>query len=198
MKLDIDRTLSLITLISCLVVSIIPVIISHTTTTINGTQKKTLDTATGCRKNQKCSYRISKLAEDEYNTVKTIMENLINTHWNVTIEFANLYFDTNLKACDQYIENVAVDKVQDEKRGDFRHPIKLFKTLDKENRTMVYNQTIREQYDAEWYEKYKFIKTKLQSRTNFNKCNALGLKLYALMYQANILDLFSINFFHFV
>jgi hypothetical protein len=60
---------------------------------------------------------------------------------------------------------------------DFRHPNALFRTLD--NRT---NQSVREQYEADWYEKYKLIKPRLHSPGNVQKCNALGLKIHALMY----------------
>lgn len=133
--------------------------------------------STRCRQNQRCSYRISKLVENEYNIVRGIMENLMNAHWNVTLDFVNLYMDVNLKVCDQYMDNVAVDKVL---ARDFRHPNALFRTLDDDNRT---NQSVREQYEAEWFEKYKIIKPKLHSKLNVQKCNALGLKLHALLYQ---------------
>lgn len=132
---------------------------------------------TKCRQNQRCSYRISKLVENEYNIVRNIMENLMNSHWNVTLEFVNLYMDVNLRVCDQYMDNVAVDKVL---ARDFRHPNALFRALDDDNRT---NASIREQYEADWFEKYKMIKPRLHARLNVQKCNALGLKLHALLYQ---------------
>lgn len=133
--------------------------------------------STRCRQNQRCSYRISKLVENEYNMVRGIMENLMNAHWNVTLEFVNLYMDVNLKVCDQYMDNMAVDKVL---ARDFRHPNALFRALDDDNKT---NQSVREQYEAAWFEKYKLIKPKLHTKLNVQKCNALGLKLHALMYQ---------------
>lgn len=145
--------------------------------TLSQTTTTKITKTTRCRQNQRCSYRISKLVETEYNIVRNIMENLVSSHWNVTLEFVNLYMDTNLKSCDQYIDNMAVDKVL---ARDFRHPNALFRALDDDNRT---NLSVREQYESEWFEKYKMIRPKLQPQSNKNKCNALGLKLHALLYQ---------------
>lgn len=79
--------------------------------TLCHTANKKGQSSSPCRQNQKCSYRISKLVENEYNMVRIIMENLITSHWNVTLEFVNMYVDTNLRSCDHFMDNVAVDKV---------------------------------------------------------------------------------------
>jgi hypothetical protein len=44
-----------------------------------------------CNENKKCSYRLSKLNENEYLMVKNIMQNLIKSHWNITSEFLNAF-----------------------------------------------------------------------------------------------------------
>lgn len=129
-----------------------------------------------CKLNAKCSYRISKLVENEYLTIKNIMDNLMNSHWNITLDYVNMYLDQNLKACDQYIENIGVNQVISR---DFRHPNALFKSVSNN----LTNKTIKDQYEIEWYEKYKLIKPKLQSKNYYNICNSIGLKLHYLMYQ---------------
>lgn len=63
-------------------------------------------TATPCtssKNSTKCSYRISRLDENEYLMVKNILNNLLTRHWNITLEY--LFFKPEsgeYKVCDQY------------------------------------------------------------------------------------------------
>lgn len=122
----------------------------------------------------KCSYRISRLNENEYLMVKSILEKLIDNHWNVTLEFLNYYLETQSRSCDQYFDYVAVNQVISK---DFRHPNFLFKNLDKSQ----INSTVKLEYEIEWYEKYKMIKYGLQSTKYLTQCNNIGLKIHFLM-----------------
>ena len=124
---------------------------------------------------KKCSYRISRTDEAEYLMVKNIMENMINNHWNITLEYLNYYLESDSRICDQYFEYKAVNQVI---LKDFRHPNALFKKMPEDK----INQTIKLQYEIEWYEKYKLIKYNLQSKKYLKECNNLGLKIYYLMY----------------
>jgi hypothetical protein len=128
-----------------------------------------------CKLNKKCTYRISKPAENEYLIIKNIMENLLSFHWNITLDYVNFYLDNNLKACDQNIEIIGVDQVI---ARDFRHPNALFKNLSDAST----NKTVKDQYESEWFERYKLIKPKLQSKTYYTFCNTIGLKIHFLMY----------------
>ncbi len=103
------------------------------------------------------------------------MENLIESHWNVTLEYLNYFLESDSRVCDQYFEYKAVNQVI---RKDFRHPNALFKKMPIEK----VNQTVKLQYEIEWFEKYKNIKYNLQSKKYLADCNSLGLKLYYLMY----------------
>ena len=105
---------------------------------------------------QKCSYRLSKLNETEYLTVKNMMQFLIISHWNVTSEFLNYYLDNPSKSCDQYFDHVAINQV---KNKDFRHPNALFKHITKG----LINQSVVLEYEIEWFEKFKMIRYDLQS-----------------------------------
>lgn len=129
-----------------------------------------------CKSNSKCSYRISRFTENEYLMIKNIMQNLINLHWNITLDYTNFYFHPNTRQCDQYFDYIGINQVLIK---DFRHPNALFRNLNESS----INKTIKTQYEIEWYEKYKFIKYKLQSPTYLNQCNSLGLKIFLLMYQ---------------
>lgn len=129
-----------------------------------------------CKSSLKCAYRISRFSENEYLMIKNIMQNLILLHWNITLEYTNFYFEPNVRLCDQYFDHVGINQVLSK---DFRHPNALFKNIAHN----LINQTIKTQYEIEWYEKYKLIKCKLQSTTYLAQCNNLGLKLHLLIYQ---------------
>jgi hypothetical protein len=126
-------------------------------------------------KNSKCTYRISRLMENEYLMVKNIMHNLVINHWNITIEYVNFYLEKNYRDCDQYFDFVGVIQPQ---QKDFRHPNALFRNM---NHTTV-NKTIKSQYEIEWYEKYKLINYRLQPKNHLQQCNNIGLKLFLLMF----------------
>ena len=132
-----------------------------------------------CDENQlngtKCAYRISRLNENEYLMIKNILNNLIEHHWNITIDFLNLFPEPSMKACDQYFDHVGVSQVIDK---DYRHPNTLFKRVPPGQ----INQTVKTQYEIEWFEKYKMIKYLLQSPKYLNQCNNIGLKLYFLLH----------------
>ena len=124
----------------------------------------------------KCAYRISRLNEIEYLMVKNILGNLIEKHRDVSAQYLNFFFNSQLRACDQYFEYHAIKQVI---QKDYRHPHSLF---DKLPPSQV-NKTVRLQYEIEWLDKYKLIKHELQSVRNADQCNSFGLKLYYLIYE---------------
>ena len=128
-----------------------------------------------CTENKKCSYRLSRLNENEYLMVKNIMQNLIKSHWNITSEYLNALLDASSRFCDQYFDYVAVNQA---KSKDFRHPNALFKNLSPNQ----INKTIALEYEKEWYEKFKLIRYDLQSEKYLDQCNNIGLKIYFLIY----------------
>ncbi len=128
-----------------------------------------------CKNNTKCSYRISRVDENEYLMVKNILNNLLSKHWNITLEYLFFIPETKeLKMCDQYFDHVAVNQVISK---DFRHPNNLFKKV---NHT---NKEVKKQYEIEWFEKYKMIKWNYQSEKYLEKCNNFGLKLHFLLHE---------------
>ena len=129
-----------------------------------------------CKPNTKCTYRISRNMENEYLMVKNIMNNLVSRHWNITIEYVNYYLEKNYRDCDQYFEHVGINQAIDK---DFRHPNSLFKNI---NGSLV-NNTIKKQYEIEWYQKYKLINYQLQPKNHLLQCNKLGLKIFLLLHE---------------
>jgi len=56
------------------------------------------------KNNTKCTYRISRLDENEYLIVKNILNNLLSRHWNITLEWLMFKPETKeLKMCDQVL-----------------------------------------------------------------------------------------------
>jgi hypothetical protein len=125
--------------------------------------------------NAKCTYSISRLSENEYLMIKNILNVLVNHHWNITLDFLNVILEPISIKCDQYFDYVGVSQVI---AKDFKHPNNLFKKLTA-NQT---NQSIKLEYEAEWFQKYKLIKVSLQPVKYFNICNKLGLKLHFLLH----------------
>jgi hypothetical protein len=128
-----------------------------------------------CKPNTKCTYRISRVTENEYLMVKNIMNNLAAHHWNITIDFVNYYLEKNYRDCDQYFDHVGINQVLSK---DFRHPNALFKNMN----DSVVNDTIKKQYEIEWYKKYKMINYDLQPKNHLSQCNNIGLKIHLLLY----------------
>ena len=107
--------------------------------------------------------------------VKNILRNLMQHHWNVTLDMLGVYLDGATFACDQYLDAVAVSQA---KTRDYRHPHALFKHLPVER----INQSVRVQYEMEWFDKFKMIRYDLQAPRHLEQCNAIGLKLFFLMH----------------
>ncbi len=122
-----------------------------------------------------CFYGITRNVENEYLIKKNILRNLILYHYNITITSFNLIYDKESmwSFCNDNIDFTCVKQLIDK---DYRHPNHLFKTIPA-NRI---NETVKKQYEADWYLKYKLINTDRQS--NYYKCNELGLKIHCLMY----------------
>ena len=64
------------------------------------------------KNNTKCSYRISRLDENEYLIVKNILNNLLSRHWNITLEYLFYQIESSeMRMCDQYFGKISLKRV---------------------------------------------------------------------------------------
>ncbi len=128
-----------------------------------------------------CYYSITRNVENEFLIKKNILRNLVLYHNNITMSSFSLVYDKESlwSNCNENIGYICVKQLIDR---DYRHPNHLFKNIPV-NRV---NETIKRQYESDWYRRYKLINTHEQS--NYYKCNELGLKIHCLMYGQNGLD----------